>query len=465
MNDQRPRGNSLAARDIAALVHPYTNLRTHETDGPLVVAKGRGVYVTDDNGKEYIEGMAGLWCASLGFDEPRLADAAHRQMRELPYYHIFAGKSHEPGIALAEKLKELSPVPMSKVFFANSGSEANDTAIKILWYLSNAAGETKRKKIISREKAYHGVTVAAASLTKLPANQRDFDLPIFPVAYAETPHYWRFAEKGENEEAYATRLADNLEKLILAEGPETICAMFAEPVMGAGGVIVPPAGYFPKIQKVLRKYGILLVADEVICGFARTGNMWGTQTFGLEPDIVTCAKALSSAYVPISAVLVSEKVWQGMQRQSDKIGTFGHGYTYTAHPVPAAVALETLKIYEERDIVGHVRRVAPRFQKALMALVDHPLVGEAHGVGLIGGLQLVKDKASKALFAPSQAVAPLVGKACEAAGLMARPLFDNRVAVCPPLIIDEAQIDELFARFRKGLDDGYAAAKAKGLLD
>jgi 4-aminobutyrate--pyruvate transaminase len=465
MNDQRPRGNSLAARDIAALVHPYTNLRTHETDGPLVVSKGRGVYVVDDNGKEYIEGMAGLWCASLGFDEPRLADAAHRQMRELPYYHIFAGKSHEPGIVLAEKLKELAPVPMSKVFFANSGSEANDTAIKILWYLSNAAGETKRKKIISREKAYHGVTVAAASLTKLPANQRDFDLPIFPVAYAETPHYWRFAEKGESEDAYSTRLADNLEKLILAEGPETICAMFAEPVMGAGGVIVPPAGYFPKIQKVLRKYGILLVADEVICGFGRTGNMWGTQTYGLEPDILTCAKALSSAYVPISAVLVSEQVWQGMQRQSDKIGTFGHGYTYTAHPVPAAVAIETLKIYEERDIVGHVRRVAPRFQKALNALVDHPLVGEAHGVGLIGGLQLVKDKASKTLFAPSQPVAPLVGKACEAAGLMARPLFDNRVAVCPPLIIDEAQIDELFARFRKGLDDGLAAARAKGLLD
>jgi len=421
MNDHRPRGNSLAARDIAALVHPYTNLRAHETDGPVVMAKGRGIYVVDDNGKEYIEGLAGLWCASLGFDEPRLADAAHRQMRQLPFYHIFAGKSHEPGIVLAEKLKEIAPVPMSKVFFANSGSE--------------------------------------------PANQRDFDLPIFPVAYAETPHFYRGGLPGESEEQYSTRLAENLEKLILAEDPETIVAMFAEPVMGAGGAIVPPAGYFPKIQAVLRKYGILLVADEVICGFGRTGNMWGSQTYGIEPDILTCAKALSSAYMPISAVLISEPVYAAMQANSAKIGTFGHGYTYSAHPVPAAVAVETLAIYEERDMVGHVRRMAPWFQAALAGLADAPIVGEAKGVGLIGGLQLVKDKASKTMFEPSQAVAPLIAKACEANGLMVRPLFDNRLAVCPPLIIDEAGIDELFKRFAKGIAEGTQAAKAKGFID
>ena len=465
MNDQRPRGNSLAARDIAALVHPYTNLRAHEIDGPVVMAKGRGIHVVDDSGKEYIEGLAGLWCASLGFDEPRLADAAHRQMRQLPFYHIFAGKSHEPGIVLAEKLKEIAPVPMSKVFFANSGSEANDTAIKILWYVANAAGTPKRKKILSREKAYHGVTIAAASLTKLPANQRDFDLPIFPVAYAETPHFYRGGLPGESEEQYSTRLAENLEKLILAEDPETIVAMFAEPVMGAGGAIVPPKGYFPKIQAVLRKYGILLVADEVICGFGRTGNMWGSQTYGIEPDILTCAKALSSAYLPISAVLISEPVYAAMQSNSAKIGTFGHGYTYSAHPVPASVAVETLAIYEERDMVGHVRRMAPMFQAALEALADAPIVGEAKGVGLIGGLQLVKDKASKTMFEPSQAVAPLIAKACEANGLMVRALFDNRLAVCPPLIIDEAGIDELFKRFAKGIAEGTLAAKAKGFID
>jgi 4-aminobutyrate---pyruvate transaminase len=464
MNIQAPRGNSLAARDIAALVHPYTNLKTHQSDGPVVMAKGRGVYVIDDNGKEYIEGLAGLWCASLGFDEKRLADAAAKQMRELPYYHIFAGKSHEPGVVLAEMLKELAPVPMSKVFFANSGSEANDTAIKLVWYISNARGQPQRKKIISRMKAYHGVTIASASLTRLPANQRDFDLPIFPVAYADTPHHYKHGLPGESEEDYAARLAVELEKLILAEGPETIAAMFAEPLMGAGGVIVPPQGYFARIQPILKKYGILLVADEVICGFGRTGNMWGSQTLDVRPDILTCAKALSSAYLPISAVMVTEELWQSMVAQSEKIGTFGHGYTYSAHPVPAAVAIETLKIYAERDIVGHVRRVAPRLQDGLRKLADHPLVGEVQGVGLIGGLQLIKDKAKKTFFETTQAVAPLVAKACEAAGLIVRPLFDNRVAVCPPLVIQEGEIDELLVRLKRGLDDGHIEAKAKGLL-
>jgi 4-aminobutyrate---pyruvate transaminase len=464
MNDQRPRGNSLAARDIAALVHPYTNLKTHQIDGPIVMTKGRGVYVVDDTGKEYIEGLAGLWCASLGFDETRLADAAAKQMRELPYYHIFAGKSHEPGVVLAETLKEMAPVPMSKIFFANSGSEANDTAIKIIWYVSNALGQPKRKKIISRMKAYHGVTIAAASLTRLPANQRDFDLPIFPVAYADTPHHYKHGLPGESEDAYAARLADDLEKLILAEDPETIAAMFAEPIMGAGGVILPPKGYFPRIQAVLKKYGILLVADEVICGFGRTGNMWGSQTFDIHPDILTCAKALSSAYLPISAVMISEAIWDVMVKQSEKIGTFGHGYTYTAHPVPAAVAIETLKIYAERDIVGHVRKVAPRLQNGLRKLGDHPLVGEVQGVGLIGGFQLIKHKESKTFFETTQAVAPLVAKACEAAGLIVRPLFDNRLGVCPPLVIQEDEIDELLVRLKKGLDDGHALAKEKGLL-
>jgi 4-aminobutyrate--pyruvate transaminase len=308
------------------------------------------------------------------------------------------------------------------------------------------------------------VTIAAASLTRLPANQRDFDLPIFPVAYADTPHHYKHGLPGESEDAYAARLADDLEKLILAEDPETIAAMFAEPIMGAGGVIVPPKGYFPRIQAVLKKYGILLVADEVICGFGRTGNMWGTQTFDVRPDILTCAKALSSAYLPISAVMISEAIWEVMVKQSEKIGTFGHGYTYTAHPVPAAVAIETLKIYAERDIVGHVRKVAPRLQNGLRKLADHPLVGEVQGVGLIGGLQLIKHKDSKTFFEPAQAVAPLVAKACEAAGLIVRPLFDNRLGVCPPLVIQESEIDELLVRLKKGLDDGHALAKEKGLL-
>jgi 4-aminobutyrate--pyruvate transaminase len=353
---------------------------------------------------------------------------------------------------------------MSKIFFASSGSEANDTAIKILWYVSNAAGTPKRKKIISREKAYHGVTIAAASLTKLPVNQRDFDLPIFPVAYAETPHHYRGAEPGESEDAYSTRLAANLEKLILAEDPETICAMFAEPVMGAGGAIVPPAGYFPKIQKVLKKYGILLVADEVICGFGRTGNMWGSQTFDLKPDMLSMAKALTSGYIPLSALLVNEKIYRGLVTQSEKIGLFGHGNTYAAHPVGAAVAVETLKIYEERDIVGHVRKVGAVMQAELRKLAGHPLVGEVQGEGLIAGIQLVPSKASRGGFDPKEGVAPYMAKRAEAHGLICRGLFGDRVALCPPLVITEAQMHEMLRRFVAALEDTYAMVREKGLL-
>src|SRR4051812_38021441 len=272
-----PRGNSLASRDIASLVHPYTNLKAHQTQGPVVMTRGKGVYVYDDSGKEYIEGLAGLWCTSLGFNEERLVEAAAKQMRALPTYHIFAHKSHEPGIELAERLLAMAPVPMSKVFFANSGSEANDTAIKIIWYYNNARGRPHKKKILSRQRAYHGVTVASASLTGLPANHRDFDLPLPGFLHADCPHHYTQAQAGESEQAYIARLIDNFEKLILKEDPNTIAAFFAEPVMGAGGVLVPPAGYFAGIQKLLKKYDILFLADEVICGFGRTGNMFGTE--------------------------------------------------------------------------------------------------------------------------------------------------------------------------------------------
>lgn len=465
MNDApvRTRGNSISSRDIATLIHPYTNLKTHEKDGPLVVARGEGIYIYDDGGRQYLEGLAGLWCTSLGFSESRLVDAAKRQMRKLPSYHIFASKSHEPGIVLAERLLAMAPAAMSKVFFANSGSEANDTAIKLVWYYNNALGRTTKKKIISRIKAYHGVTIAAASLTGLPANHRDFDLPIANIIHADCPHYYAFAEPGETEEQFSTRMADNLEKLILKEGPDTVAAFIAEPVMGAGGVILPPAGYFQKVQAVLKKYDVLMICDEVICGFGRTGNVWGAQTFGIKPDIVTMAKALSSAYLPISAMLMSEPIYQALVSESEKIGTFGHGYTYSAHPVSAAVAIETLKIYEERDIFGHVRRVAPRFAKGFKQLADHPLVGEQQSVGLIGAIQLVRDKAKKQFFDPKAGVAPFFGRRAQEHGLICRPLFGDRVALCPPLIITDDQIGEMFRRFSLALDDTAAMVKEKGL--
>jgi 4-aminobutyrate--pyruvate transaminase len=347
-------GNSASSRDIAYVMHPYTNLERHKTVGPQVMAKGKGIWVYDEEGKGYIEAMAGLWCTSLGFAEERLVEAAAKQMRDLPFYHVFAAKSHDPAINLAEKLIGMAPVPMSKVFFANSGSEANDSAVKMIWYYNNALGRLEKKKIISRIKGYHGVTVASASLTGLPFNHRDFDLPIAGILHTDCPHHYRFAEEGESEEDFATRLAANLEQMIEDEGPDTVAAFFAEPIMGAGGVIVPPATYFEKIQPILKKHDILFVADEVICGFGRTGNMFATETYNLQPDIITIAKALSSAYLPISGLLINEKVSDAIYKNSGEIGTFGHGFTYSGHPVACAVALETLNIYEERDIVGHV---------------------------------------------------------------------------------------------------------------
>src|SRR5437868_4739550 len=389
-----------ARRDHYVPLHPSTNLRTVQNEGPFVITRGEGVYIYDDEGRRYLEGMAGLWCASLGFSERRLADAAFRQMCELPFYHSFAGKVPAISTELAERLVRMAPAGMGKALFANSGSEANDTAIKLAWYVNNALGRPQKKKIISRQRAYHGVTVATASLTGLAFAQEDFDLPIARILHTDCPHYYRGAMPGETEEAFASRLADSLERLILHEGPDTVAAFFAEPVMGAGGVIVPPATYFDRIQPLLKKYDILFVVDEVISGFGRTGNMFGAQTFDLKPDIMTLAKALSAGYQPISASLVTDELYDVLVAQSDKLGIFGHGYTYSAHPVPAAVALETLKIYEERDIVAEVRRVGPRMQAGIRSFADHPLVGDARGIGLIGAVELVRDKATKENFDP-----------------------------------------------------------------
>jgi 4-aminobutyrate---pyruvate transaminase len=455
-------GNSASSRDKAYYLHPYTNLKTHEDVGPLVIERGEGVHVFDDSGKAYIEGMAGLWCTSLGFGEERLVEAAARQMRKLPFYHAFTHKAHDPGIDLAEALINIAPVPMSKVFFTNSGSEANDTVVKLVWYYNNALGRPKKKKIIARQKGYHGVTVASASLTGLPHLHRDFDLPIAGILHTDCPHFYRYGEEGETEEDFATRLADQLEQLILAEGPDTIAAFIAEPVMGAGGVIVPPATYFDKIQPVLKRYDILFIADEVICGFGRTGSMFGTQTYNLQPDIITVAKALSSAYLPIAAVMISEPIYQAMVRQSEKIGTFGHGYTYSGHPVCAAVALEALKIYEERDIVSHVRTVAPHLQDGLRRFKNHTLVGEVRGVGLIAGVEIVADKAAKTPFDPKLGIGGHVARFAQEHGLIVRAMGDS-IGFSPPLIITSAELDDLVTRFGKALDDTVGFVTDRGL--
>lgn len=448
-----PPRNSTAIRDVASVLHPYTDARAHQKNGPLVITRGEGVRVFDDQGKSYIETVAGLWCAALGFHNERLVEAATKQMRQLPFYHGFTGRTHEPQVDLAEMLLERAPVPMSKVFFANSGSEANDSAIKMIWYYNNAIGRPQKKKIISRLKGYHGVTIASASLTGLPYNHKFFDLPIAGILHAGTPHHYHNARPGESEEAFATRLAEELDAMIMSEGPETVAAFFAEPIMGAGGVIIPPATYFEKVQEVLKKHDVLLVADEVICGFGRTGEYWGSQSLGMRPDILTCAKALSSSYLPISAVMVNERVFEGLADGSAGLGTFGHGFTYSGHPVAAAVAVETLKIYDEIDIVGHVKRVAPTMQNGLRALAGHPLVGEVRGMGLIGAVELVADKATHANFDPAMKIAPRLVKIAESHGLILRSLPNDSIAFSPPLVITEAEITDMVTRFGAALDE------------
>jgi 4-aminobutyrate---pyruvate transaminase len=459
-----PAPSALQRSDAAHLLHPYTNLSVHEAVGAHVITGGDGIHVIDEHGNRYIEGLAGLFCAGLGFSEERLIEAAVRQMRAMPFYHSFAHKSTAPTIELAEKLLALAPVPMAKAFFANSGSEANDTAVKLIWYYNNAIGRPRKKKIISRIRAYHGVTVASASLTGLPLNHRDFDLPIDGILHTMCPHYYRNGLPGESEEAFASRCADELEALILREGPDTVAAFFAEPVMVSGGVIVPPKTYFEKVQAVLRKYDILFVADEVICGFGRTGNWFGSQTFGVEPDMISVAKQLSAAYMPISALLINEKIERVLVEQSAKLGSFSHGFTYGGHPVAAAVALEALKLYEERDIVGHVRRVAPRFAQGIARLGAHPLIGEARVSGLVAGIEFVRDKTSRENFAPAAGVAAFAGQRARAHGVITRALGDT-LSLCPAMIIDEAQIDDLIDRIERALDDALVYAREQGHVD
>jgi 4-aminobutyrate---pyruvate transaminase len=449
----------LAQKDVANHFHPYTNLRAIEKDAPLMIVAGDGIEVIDDTGKRYIEGMAGLWCASLGFSEKRLGEAAKRQMDVLPYYHSFSGKAHNVVAEVSEKLISLAPTQAlrdGRVIFANSGSEANDTAFKLVHYYHNAIGKPLKKKIIARGKGYHGVTVASASLSGIPLMHQHFDLPIDGVLRVGCPHPYQFARDGESPEQFATRLADELEALILQEGPDTIGGFIAEPVQGAGGVIVPPPTYFEKVQPILKKYEILFIADEVITGFGRTGNMFGSQTYSLEPDMLTTAKMITSAYVPFSALYVSGKIYQACADASATVGVFGHGYTYSGHPLGCAMALETLKIYEERDIVGHVRDVSPALQNGLRKFADHPLIGDVRGVGLIAAVELAEDKHARKPFDPKRGVGAYLVRRAQEHGLIVRVMGGDIIAFSPPLIITEPQINELLRRFERALDDTVA---------
>jgi 4-aminobutyrate--pyruvate transaminase len=425
---------------MSAVIYPTTNLMATEQ---LVIERGEGVYVYDNHGKQYLEGMAGLWCTGLGYGNRELIDSISEQLSKLSFTHMFGGKTHQPGMDLADKLAAMVPVRDAKVFFGNSGSDANDTHIKLLRYYFDVIGKPEKHKIITRERAYHGVTVAAGSLTSLPPNLAHFDAPLEALGILRTdhPHYYRGAQAGETESDFVGRITANLEQLILREGPETIAAFIAEPITGASGVIVPPPGYYEKVQAILDKYDILFWADEVITAFGRTGSLFGCETMNIrEPDQMTFAKQLSSAYYPISAAVIRGDLYEAMREPSAKVGIFGHGYTYSGHPVGCAAALKTLEIYERDGLYANAAEMGEYLHSRLAALRDHERVGEVRGAGLIAAVELVDDKATRA---PATEMAKRATQLCQDNGLIVRNMAGCALALCPPLVITRAQIDEI----------------------
>ncbi|MDP4653726.1 MAG: aminotransferase [Porticoccaceae bacterium] len=432
-------------------IYPTTNFKAIEQ---LTVERGEGCYVWDNKGNRYIEGLAGLWCTALGYGNQEVIQAATEQMGKLSFSHMFGGKTHQVGMDLAEKLAEMIPMQDAMISFGNSGSDANDSHIKMLRYYHQAIGRPERRKIIARDRSYHGVTVASASLTGLPVTQNHFDLPVDALGILRTdhPHYYRGKQGGESEAEFVARIVGNLEAMIVREGPETIAAFIAEPITGASGVIVPPEGYYEKVQAVLNKYGIMFWADEVITGFGRTGNDFGCNTMGIKsPDMMTFAKQLSSAYMPISASVIRRDMYDAMVDQSAAAGAFGHGYTYSGHPVACAVALKVLEIYQRDDIFAKAAVTGEYMQKRLAEFKDHPLVGEVRGRGLLGAIELVANKATGQAFVGG-AVGGFAQKAAQDNGLLLRAVAGSSLGFCPPLIITTAQIDEIIEKTAIALD-------------
>jgi len=449
--------DSLEGKDLAHLLHPTTNLAQHQASGPSVHERAKGVYLWDSHGKQYLEGMSGLWCTALGYGNEELVRVAAEQMKKLSYSQLFAGKTNEASILLAEKLKAMVPFDAGRVFFGLSGSDANDTQMKLMWYYNNAVGRPEKKKIISRKRGYHGVTVASGSLTGLAPFHREFDLPIAGILHTECPHYYSEAVADESEGEFVDRIVAALEDMILREGPETIAAFIAEPILGAGGVIVPPPGYYEKVQSLLKKHDIFFIDDEVICGFGRTGQAFGAQTMNIVPTTMSVAKAVSSAYLPLSAVILPEFMYEAFESRSDELGNFGHGFTYSGHPVCAAVALRNLEIMEEMDLFNAAAKTGALLQEGLQRFVDHPLVGEVRGAGLLAAIELVREREPRTPFKTSDGVGAYCTAACQEEGLIVRNMGDT-MAFCPPLIISSDQIDELLTKFGRGLEKTLAWA-------
>jgi len=445
--------------DAAHHMHPFTAQGELAAKGARVITGAEGVFLTDSDGEQILDAMAGLWCVNLGYGRKELADAAYRQMLELPYYNTFFQTTHVPAIALSAKLAELAPGDLNHVFFASSGSEANDTNIRLVRHYWAMKGQPQRNKIISRRNGYHGSSIGSASLGGMAAMHEQGGLPIPDIHHIGQPNWW--AEGGEmGPEEFGLARASELEAAIEAHGPDRVGAFIAEPVQGAGGVIVPPESYWPEIIRIVKHYGILLIADEVICGFGRTGDWFGSQSYGIQPDIMTIAKGLSSGYQPIGGSIVSDEVAEVIGR-----GEFNHGYTYSGHPVASAVALENLRILDEEGIVTRVReRVAPYLKAKWQSLIDHPLVGEATIRGMMGSIALTPDKMARAAFAAEPGtVGYICRERCFANNLVMRHVGD-RMIISPPLVISEAEIDLLIDRARLALDETLAEVRRKGLM-
>ncbi len=435
--------------------HPFTNMRQHEQHGPLTIVEAQGSTLVDNQGRRYLDAMGGLWCVNIGYGNAEMAETLARQVRKLAYYHTFASMGNEPVARLAERLITMAPGSMSKVFFGNSGSDANDTQVKLVWYYNNVLGRTAKKKIISRNRGYHGVTVMSASLCGLPGMHAGFDLPLPMVRYVRSPHRLWERAPGQSDEDFSRALARELEELILAEGPDTVAAFIAEPIQAAGGVIVPPASYFPAIGEVLRRYDVLLIADEVVSGFGRTGEVFGSTVFGMEPDLITVAKGITSAYIPLSACLVSESVWDVISGGSDRYGVFSHGYTYSAHPLAAAAAMTNLDIIERDGLMLQAKargdHLADRLQEEFG---QHPLVAEIRGYGLLGAVEFTASTDPLTAFDPLGSVSAAVTKRARELGVITRALpASDTVSFSPPFVVTEDELDTMVATVRRALDD------------
>lgn len=439
---------SLEEMDRQSVIHPFTNLHDYahgNLGDPRIVQTGEGTRITDQKGRTYIDGFAGLYCVNIGYGRMEVAEAIYEQAKKLAYYHAYAAHSNEPTIRLSDFVLRRAPENMRRIYYGMSGSDANETQAKLVWYYNNVRGLPDKKKIISRQRGYHGGSVVSGSMTGLPVFHKAFDLPVAGIKHTTVPHHYWGAEPGESERAFSKRCASDLEGLIREEGPETVAAFIGEPVLGTGGIIPPPEGYWDEIQKVLDRYDVLLIADEVVCGFGRIGTYFGSELYGMRPDLITVAKGLTSGYVPLSGAIVGEKVWRVLEQGSAVHGPFAHGYTYSAHPIGAAAALANLEIVERENLTGNARETGAYFQKRLHETFDgHPLVGEARGVGLLGALEFVADKDRKVRFEADAKAGARVAAACLERGLIARALpHGDILGFAPPLIVTPGDVDEI----------------------